>query len=134
MPDASLDLRTEIALGERVAVVETKLNGLKEDTSVMRNAIHGIHGEMQKYAIQEERCVAALTQIASQTAGLPGFIAEFNERKPLIDALVAKDTKKQGAWASWVMTGSIVIALVTVAAAIFTAVGTWLTELHKVGQ
>ena len=88
------------ATGERLAVVETEIKALKADTGVIRTAIHGIHGEMQKFVQAEQRCVDALTQLL--------------ELKPKVENLVNDNNRKSAVWGSWAIVGSAFVGAVTI--------------------
>src|SRR5260221_13946909 len=87
--------RTSDATGERLARVETQIEGLKEDTRTriegvkedtraMRSAIHGVNGELQKIATAEHEHASSLREISKQTQKLPEIastVRDFVELK-----------------------------------------------------
>lgn len=98
LPPAA-DPRTTAAMAERVAVLETKTNSLKEDTSVIRANIHGINNEMQKFVAAEQRCVDHLGKILEATKDLPlvvAAVATFTEMRPELRTLMAEREQRAG--------------------------------------
>lgn len=117
--------RTAEAAGERLARVETQIEGLKDDTRVMRSAIHGIHGEMQKFVNAEQQCVTSLKEISKQTEHLPEIAASvqaFNEIKPHLSELLQKEAHRKGAWMLVVGAGSAVAGIATILGVLITAI------------
>lgn len=112
---------TSSQIGERMAIVETKIGGLEESSKVIRSTLHGINGELQKTALHEERCAAALRQIADQTKGLPELLQKihaFDEITPKVRELIEESTRRKGAWRVWGMIAGAVGLLGTFASAI----------------
>ncbi len=111
MPDRAIS-----AMGERVAVVETKLGALKDDTAIIRAALHSVNGEMQKIVGSEERREAAIKAIAAQTAHLPELmlkVQSFDELKPRLTALIDESLYRKGGWKVVVMVCTASMGAVT---------------------
>jgi predicted component of type VI protein secretion system len=93
------DSRTTVAMAERVAVLETKTNSLKEDTSVIRANIHGINNEMQKFVAAEMRCVEHLAKILEAIKDMPmliGAVAAFTEMRPELREVIKDREQRRG--------------------------------------
>lgn len=115
MPDSEREIpdRAISAMGERVAIVETKLGSLKEDTAIIRSALHSVNNEMQKFVGLEAQCVAHLSAIRELTAHLPdlvtklvgleGKVASFDDLKPRISTLIEENISRKGGWKVVVM-------------------------------
>ncbi len=118
MPDRAIS-----AMGERVAVVETKLGSLKDDTAIIRAALHAVNGEMQKFVGLEAQCVAHLGAIREQTAHLPeivskmvgleGKVASFEQLQPRISTLIDESLYRKGGWKVVVMVCTASMGAVT---------------------
>jgi hypothetical protein len=89
------DSRTMVVLSERVAVVETKVGGLKDDTTVIRNTLHGVNNEMSRFVAVEERCAAALLTLTGQMADHTKQISDLASQVRDMALLKAKG---EGAW------------------------------------
>lgn len=127
------DDRSVVAMGERVARVETKIEGIEKDTSVIRQAIHGINGEMQKFVQAEQRCVDGLLAVQSQTAHLPELafaMKEFTALQPRIVSLLEAEHRRVGAWKSWVVFGSAVAGAIGIITGIIVAAIEIIGYLH----
>jgi len=70
-PSTPVDARTVNSMAERVAILETRVGSLKEDTVSIRTNIHGINNEMQKFVAAEMRCVDHLGKILEAIKDLP---------------------------------------------------------------
>lgn len=118
---ASEGSRTLVALSERVAVVETKVGALKEDTGVIRSTMHSINNEMQRFVSVEQQCAAALNQLVALTKDLP-TIAEhardFVAMRSGLTSVIEEHHQRRGAWAAAATTGSVVLGSITVGGAI----------------
>lgn len=101
MPAASDRDSPQTVMAERVTRVETKLEGLKEDTANIRMTIHGIHGEMQKFVIE---------------------LRGLSEMKPRLLAALTAEEKRKGAWGIALIAGSALVGVATVTMALITAV------------
>jgi hypothetical protein len=122
--------RTAVANAERLARVETRVEGLKEDTGKIRESIHAVNGEMQKFVFAEQRCVEALTRISEQTRDLPHLaqaMIAFTEMRPKLTGLIETDAKRTGAWGLVLMAGASAVGFVTVIGGL---VGLVFTLLH----
>lgn len=118
------DSRTTIVLSERLAVVETKVGGLKEDTAVIRNSMHSINNEMSRFVAVEERCAAALTLLSGQMTEHTKQISELSARLTEIALLRAKG---EGVWFAVCKLALIIAALGGgMAAAVSIVVKVWL--------
>jgi len=60
--------RTLTALGERVAVVETKVGGVQDDLRRIGNHIHTISGAVTEISYLEKECAKSLTAITDTVA------------------------------------------------------------------
>jgi len=85
---ASEGSRTLVSLAERVAIVETKVGNLKDDTGVIRSTLHDVNNRMTEFVAAEIRCGDSLTAIRSEFSGLR---ADLN-------LLLAADQQGKGAW------------------------------------
>ena len=104
--------RTTAAAGERLAVVETKLTNLEQGMAIIRSTNHGIHGEMQKFVMAEQRCVDTLGVISGQ----------MQEFKAQLSGLMAARERQLGAWASWAVFGGALVGAVSIIYGIVMAV------------
>lgn len=94
-----VDARTVNSMAERVAVLETRVGALKEDTSSIRSNIHGINNEMQKFVAAEMRCVDHLAKILDAIKDLPvliGAVTAFNEMRPELRAVFEERSQRAG--------------------------------------
>lgn len=86
-------------MAERVAVLETKTNSLKEDTSVIRSNIHGINNEMQKFVAAEQRCADNLGKILEAIKDLPmviAAVATFTDMRPELREMMKEREQRRG--------------------------------------
>lgn len=109
MPDAgeyervpSEGSRTLVAVSERVAVVETKIGGLKEDTVTIRAHIHEINNRMTEFVAAEIRCADALTSLLGM--------------KPIVDQLLAHSQRGSGTWRALTIVGAALMGAVSTGA------------------
>ena len=94
-----VDARTVNSMAERVAVLETRVGALKEDTSSIRSNIHGINNEMQKFVAAEVRCVDHLGKILEAIKDLPVLITAvtaFNEMRPGLQQVFEERHQRAG--------------------------------------
>ena len=86
---ASGDGRQSHATGERLAIVETKVNTVQEDLRRIGSHIHTISAAVQKISIVEERCLDGLTTIGETTkrfeARLETLIEDHAARRGVAD-------------------------------------------------
>lgn len=130
MPEDPHESRTQAAMGERVAIVETKLSTVEKDTGVIRSTLHSINGEIQKFALTEARCVAALETIVEQTKHLPNLIEKvhaLDEVMPAIRGLILSEKKREGAWGAYVLIATSVAGAIAVLGTLAAGVA-WLIE------
>lgn len=109
--------RSVSAMGERVARVETKIEGIEKDTGVIRSTLHGINGEMQKFVMQEARCITALEMISERTKDLPEIVMkvhEIYELKPKVQLLHEESAARKGAWGAYVLVGTAATGAVAI--------------------
>ena len=106
---ASEGSRTLVSLAERVAIVETKVGSLKDDTGVIRSTIHDINNRMQEFVAAEIRCGDSLQQL------LP--------LRSLIDRLAEDNQRGKGIWRGIGIVGTTLLGGATVGAII--ASGLW---------
>ena len=135
-PPTIVDARTVNSMAERVAVLETRVGALKEDTSSIRSNIHGINNEMQKFVAAEMRCVDHLGKILEAIKDLPVLIAAvtaFNEMRPELRQVFEERAQRAGL-SAW---GKRFGMIVTAGAALVVIVGgivagaIWLTQHLK---
>lgn len=106
---ASEGSRTIVALSERVAVVETKVGALKEDTGVIRHNIHEINNRMTEFVALETKCANALNDLLGM--------------KPIMDQLLGQVQQGKGAWKAIGIVGTALMGAVSIGAVI--ASGIW---------
>lgn len=121
MPEANgspiTDPRTISALGERVAVVETKVTLLKEDTGVIRTTLHAVNNEMQRFVMVEQQCSNSLAQLVSLTKELPAiadYARDFINIRPALIAMIEEHQQRKGAWGAVVIAGSVIVGCATI--------------------
>lgn len=98
-PPPVVDTRTVNSMAERVAVLETRVGSLKEDTSSIRSNIHGINNEMQRFVAAEMRCAENLAKILEGIKDLPivvAAVATFTDMRPELRALMAEREQRAG--------------------------------------
>jgi hypothetical protein len=86
-------------MAERVAILETRVGSLKEDTVSIRTNIHGINNEMQKFVAAEMRCVDHLGKILEAIKDLPvilGAVAAFNDMRPELRQVFDERAQRAG--------------------------------------
>lgn len=114
--------RTIESTGERVAIVETKLAAVKEDTATLRKSMHDVFGEMQKFVAAETKCADHLAEIKNSLKDLPALasaVSAFTEMRPDLRTLVAEREQRLGI-AAWGRRFGMIVAA---AAALVAAVG-----------
>ena len=135
-PPAFSDPRTTAAMAERVAVLETKTNSLKEDTSVIRSNIHGINNEMQKFVAAEMRCADNLAKILEAIKDLPlivAAVATFTEMRPELRS-VMKDHEQRIGIAAFGKKFAMIVGAAAALVAVLAGIGgglVWLAEHLK---
>lgn len=122
------DPRTIVVLSERLAVVETKVGGLKDDTTVIRNNMAGVNHEMIRFVAIEERCAAALATLSSQMTEHTKQITDLARQFTDMALLRAKG---EGAWFA---VGKLALILGTVGTGMAAAVSIvwWVFQHVKV--
>ncbi len=124
MPEEEYAPERRVMQSERLAIVETKVEGLKDDTGVIRSNIHAINEALQKVFILEERCERSLSQLLEITRDLPTIAASaqsFHTVKAQIENLVHESDQKKGAWRAVVMLASALVGAATVGGVIVAA-------------
>jgi len=119
---APTDPRTVASMAERVAVLETKTNALKEDTSAIRFNLHGISNKMQEFVAAEMRCADNLAKIVEAIRDLPmiaAAMASFNEMRPELRDVFNERQRQEGLSAF----GKRFAMIVAAAAGLVAAVG-----------
>jgi len=94
-----VDARTVNSMAERVAVLETRVGALKEDTSSIRTSIHGVNNRMQEFVAAEMRCVDHLAKILDAIKDMPVLVASvtaFNEIRPELRAVFEERSQRAG--------------------------------------
>ncbi len=112
-----VDPRTITAHGERLAVVETKVDALGDDTKIIRSNMHGINADLQKIFIMEQRCESSLTQLLSLTKDLPTITAtalSFTIMKDEIEVMIDERQQRKGAWKAIVRSGAALVGAATI--------------------
>jgi|SRR5579859_912996 len=107
-------------LSERLAVVETKVEGLKDDTSVIRSNIHGVNNILQQIIAMEQRCETRLAQLLELTKDLPTIAAttlSFSNMKEEIEGMIKERQERKGAWKAVALIGSALVGAAVVGAA-----------------
>lgn len=87
-------------VGERVARVETRIEGVEKDTSIIRATLHCVNGELQKIVGREERREATLKVIADQTSSLPELMIKvrlIDELRPQLQVVIDENKTRKGA-------------------------------------
>jgi hypothetical protein len=103
--------RDNTGMVERLVRAEMKIEGLREDTRVIRENIHGIRNEMQGFVAAEMQCQHALNAINTT----------LTDWKPLIQSMVADQGERKGVRVTWGHIGVIGTILATGATAIIAA-------------
>ncbi len=127
------DARTVNAMGERVAILETRIAALKEDTTTIRAGMHGMNNEMQKFVAAETQCVNKLAQILDALKDLPlilASIAAFNEMRPDLRVVLTEREQRAGLTAFGKRFSMIVVAGAALVAILGGIAGglVWLTQ------
>jgi hypothetical protein len=130
------DARTVNAMGERVAILETRIAALKEDTTTIRAGMHGMNNEMQKFVAAEAQCVNKLALILEALKDLPlilASIAAFNEMRPDLRSVIADKEQRAGLSAFGKKFSMVIIAGAAFVGIIGGVIGAliWLTEHLK---
>lgn len=86
-------------MSERVAAIEARvaveIANLKEDTKVIRSAIHEINNNSQQTLAAEVQCASALKSLDERQKE---HVAELQTIKGLVETLQADRTRLDGAW------------------------------------
>lgn len=93
------DPRTVASMAERVAVVETRMSALKEDTTTIRASLHSVNNEMQRFVSAEMQCADKLAKILDAIKDLPlvvAAVATFTDMRPELRALMAEREQRAG--------------------------------------
>lgn len=116
--------RTIVALAERVAIVETKVGALKEDTGIIRATQHATNNEMQRFVAAEQLCAANLARLID-AQGITN--RQISELTSAVDTLTAARHHLDGAWSAVsrmaVLIGSVLAGSAAVIAGIMWALG-----------
>lgn len=97
--ETPIDARTVIAHGERLAVVETKLNGVQADTGVIRATIHDINNRMTEFVAAEILCGQHLAGLLNTTKDIPELVksvAALTATKPELDRVISESQQRLG--------------------------------------
>jgi uncharacterized protein YgbK (DUF1537 family) len=98
-PAPIADPRIVSSMAERVAVLETRVVALKEDTSTIRSSVQGINNEMQRFVAVEMQCAEKLAKILEAIKDLPlvvAAVATFTEMRPEIRSLLTEREQRAG--------------------------------------
>lgn len=109
------DDRVVSAMGERVARVETKIEGVERDTGIIRAAIHEINNEMQKFVGLEAQCVAHLAQILEDGKRRDLVLSEIVGK---VHALSDESFTRKGGWRAATRIATAIMALITMSGTI----------------
>ncbi len=102
------DSRTLVALAERMAVVETKVGALKEDTQVIRATQHDTNNRMQEFVAAERLCAQNLgTLVTAQTT----TNTQLSELAATVRELTLAKAQVEGGWKATVRFATLVAAL-----------------------
>jgi hypothetical protein len=93
-------------MSERVTVVEQKVIGLKEDTTVIRATLHEHANEMQKFVVQEERCASNLAALTSKVADLTTSVGGL---ATTVTTLTATRESWTGVWKGMTLIGAVIM-------------------------
>jgi len=107
--------RTVVALAERLAVVETKVDGLKEDSVVIRATHHEINNRMQEFVAAEKLCAANLGTLISAQSTTNSQIAKLTTT---VEELLLVKARVEGGWKAIVKVGAFAGAVVTAMAGV----------------
>ncbi len=111
------DPRTVAAHGERLAVVETKVDSLSDDTKVIRSMQHGINENLQKIFIMEQNCERSLVELKTLTRDLPTIAAAtaaFTQIKDEIAAVLVERQRRRGAIKVIMALGAALVGLASI--------------------
>ncbi len=110
MGHARGDSRTMVALAERVAVVETKIGALKEDTAVIRSTQHDTHNRMQEFVAAEQMCAQNLGRlIEAQTT----TNAQLSKLAATVEGLTLVRAQVEGGWKATVRFSTLIAAVLS---------------------
>jgi len=102
-----MDARTIVALAERMAVVETKIGTLKEDTAVIRSTQHDTNNRMQEFVAAERMCASNLASlITSQTT----TNTQLQQLAATVRELTLVRAEAEGGWRMTVRFGTLIAA------------------------
>ncbi len=99
-----------IVLAERVAIVETKIGALKDDTQVIRATHHEINNRMQEFVAAERLCASNLGTLVATQATVTAQIAELTEA---VQSLAITKAQVEGAWKATVRFATLIAALIS---------------------
>jgi len=99
-------------MGERVAALEVRADGLKEDTAHIRASVHEIKNEQQKAVAAEIACAKALGALEQHVATLTAQVA----------ALMATHQQGTGAWRTLGRIGLFTVGAFTCLGAVVSSV------------
>jgi hypothetical protein len=126
-------LRTVAAVGERVAIVETKMVGLEKDTTVIRSTLHTINTELQKTVVHEANCARSLALIAEQTKCVPEIVSSltgFEDLKPKLLRVIEESNARRSAWKVVLLIGSGIVGAATALGMLATLLAALPSLLH----
>lgn len=108
-----------VALAERVAVVETKIGALKEDTAIIRSTQHDTHNRMQEFVAAERMCAQNLGTLIEAQATTN---AHLNRMAATVEELTLVKAQVEGGWKATVRFATLIAALLSAGAAIVWAI------------
>ena len=85
-------------LGERVAAIEAKYEGLKSDTSSIRSTLHDTHNRMQEFVAMERQCATNLERLSLIQVNVSEQVTKL---ATAVEVLISAKARGEGAlWAS----------------------------------
>lgn len=109
--------------GERVSAVEVKTEALKEDTRVIRGAIHDINNNILKIFGVEQECSKSLALMAVQMSEAARLNAEHTAQIAALTKNISElNTLRAQGEGAWFATGKLALVLGAVATGIAAAV------------
>ena len=125
MPEDGIDgaypshLNQLTRMGERVAALEVRADGLKEDTTHIRSTIHEIKNEQQKAVAAELACAKSLAALEQNVSGLTRQMSDFALK---MADLMAHHQQGTGAWRTMGRIGLVIGGICTSIGAVASAI------------
>lgn len=106
-------------MGERVAALEVRADGLKEDTAHIRASMHDIKNEQQKAVVAELACAKALAGLEQKVGMLATQVSDFAEK---VGVITAHHQQGTGAWRTLGRIGLFIVGAFTCLGALTSAI------------